>query len=150
MEAFAHHPALTRAFFPFNGHVLYGTTLTPRLRQFLVLRVAARRQSEYLWAQHVFTGREVGLTDEEMARIAFGPDAPFFEPLETAAIRAVDELIDEGIISDQTWSELATELDNQQLLDVIFTIGCYETVAFFMRSVRLEVDPSIPDLLDRS
>jgi alkylhydroperoxidase family enzyme len=147
METFAHHPDLVRAFFPFNGHVLYGTTLTPRLRQFLIMRVAARRRAAYLWAQHVFSAREIGLTDEELARIAFGPSAPFLEPLDAAALCAVDELIDEGVISDSTWRELASELDERQLLDVIFTVGCYQTIASFMRSVDLEVDPSIGDLL---
>jgi alkylhydroperoxidase family enzyme len=147
METFAHHPDLVKVFFPFNGHVLYGTTLTPRLRQFLIMRVATRRRAAYLWAQHVFTARELDITDEELARIAFGPDAPFLAPLEAAALRAVDELIDDGAISDGTWTELASELDARQLLDVIFTVGCYQTVASFMRSVGLEVDPSIRDLL---
>jgi alkylhydroperoxidase family enzyme len=147
MGSFAHHPDLARAFFPFNGHVLHGTTLSPRLRGIIVLRVAARRGSAYLWAQHFFNGRDIGLTDEEMARVAFGPGAPFFGRVETAAIRAVDELIDDGILSDETWTELATELDTRQMIDVIFTVGCYETVAFFMRSLDLEVDPNIPDLL---
>jgi alkylhydroperoxidase family enzyme len=149
LETFAHNPDLARAFFTFNGHVLFGTTLTRRQRQFLILRVAARRSSAYLWAQHVFQGRDAGLTDEEMARIAFGPNAPFFEPLETALLRAVDELVDAGVISDETWEVLASELDPAQLLDVVFTAGCYETVAWFFRSFDLEVDPEIPQMLQR-
>ena len=84
-----------------------------------------------------------------MGRIAFGPEAPFFAPLETALIRSVDELIDDGAISAATWTTLAAELDAQQLLDVVFTVGCYNTVAWFFRSFDLEVDPEIPDLLTR-
>src|SRR6185369_542183 len=82
LDTFAHHPALAQAFLTFNGHVLYATTLTERQREILVLRVAACRESAYLWAQHLFMGRDAGLTDEEMGRIAFGPEAPFFTPLE--------------------------------------------------------------------
>ena len=114
-----------------------------------MLRVAVCRESAYLWAQHLFLGRDAGLTDEEMGRIAFGPEAPFFAPLETALIRSVDELIDDGAISEATWTTLAAELDAQQLLDVVFTVGCYNTVAWFFRSFDLEVDPEIPDLLMR-
>ena len=54
----------------------------------------------FLWAQHVFEAKDSGLSDEEMSRIAFGPDAPYFEPL-GAMVRAVDELIDPGAISDR-------------------------------------------------
>jgi alkylhydroperoxidase family enzyme len=149
LDTFALHPALTQAFLTFNGHVLYATTLTERQREILVLRVAARRKSAYLWAQHLFLGRDGGLTDEEMARIAFGPDAPFFEPLETALIRCVDELVDDGVIGDDTWQVLAADLDAQQLLDVVFTVGCYNTVAWFFRSFDLEVDSEIPNMLLR-
>jgi alkylhydroperoxidase family enzyme len=147
LDTFAHHPALTQAFLTFNGHILYATTLTERQREILVLRVAACRESAYLWAQHLFMGRDAGLTDEEMGRIAFGPEAPFFAPLETALLRSVDELIDDGAISAETWETLAAELDAQQLLDVVFTVGCYNTVAWFFESFDLEVDPEIPGML---
>lgn len=147
LNTFAHHVELTRAFWTFNGQVLYGTSLTARQRHLIVLRVAAKRQCAFLWMQHLFPGHDAGLTDEEMGRVAFGPDAPFFTPLESALIAAVDELIDDGEIGDATWVTLAGELSEQQLLDVIFTAGCYETVAWFMRSCRLPVDPDIPRLL---
>ena len=149
LDTFALHADLARAFFTFNGHVLYATSLTERQREILVLRVAARRKSAYLWAQHLFLGRDGGLSDEEMARVAFGPEAPFFEPLETALIRSVDELVDDGAISAETWQVLAAEFDAQQLLDVVFTVGCYNTVAWFFRSFDLEVDPEIPDMLQQ-
>jgi alkylhydroperoxidase family enzyme len=149
LGTFAQHPELARAFFTFNGHVLWASTLTPRQREIVVLRIAARRQSAYLWGEHLFAGRDAGLTDEEMGRIAFGPEAPFLEPLETAMVRAVDELVDDGVISAETWSALAADLDVKQLLDLVFTAGAYETVAWFFRSLDLEVDPEIPELLRR-
>jgi hypothetical protein len=37
-----------------------------------VLRVGVLRQSTYLWTQHVLAGRELGLTDANIANIAFG------------------------------------------------------------------------------
>ncbi len=148
METFAHHPDLVEAFFGYNGHVLYGTTLSPRQRQILIIRVAAARRSAYVWLQHRFTGLEVGLSDEEMGRIAaLGPAAPLFSEHERALITAVDEIVDDGEISDATWEALARELDHRQMLDVIFTVGCYLTIAAFVRSVRLEPDPKIAELL---
>ena len=73
---------------------------------------------------HLFEARDSGLTEEEIGRIAFGPDAPFWAPLDQAIIRAVDELVDDGGITEATWAVLAEELDEQQLLDLIFTVGC--------------------------
>lgn len=147
LGTFAHHPALARAYLTFSGHVLMATTLTERQRELLVLRVAARRRSGYEWVQHVFMGRDAGLTDEEIARVAFGPDAPFWSEVEAALLRAVDELVDDGAIGDATWVTLSAALDVQQLLDVIFTVGSYEVLAWMMRSFDLDLDDDIAGLL---
>jgi AhpD family alkylhydroperoxidase len=146
LGTFAHHPALTQAFFTLNGHVIRGTTLSERQRELLVLRVATLRSCAYEWAQHVYMGRDAGLTDEEISRVAFGPDAPFWAPLESALLRAVDELVGDGAVSAPTWEVLAAELDAKQLLDVIFTVGTYETLAWMMRSLDLALDPELFEL----
>jgi alkylhydroperoxidase family enzyme len=146
LGTFAHHPALAQAFFTFNGHLLLATTLTERHRELVILRTAAVRKAGYEWAQHVFLGRDVGLTDEEISRVAFGPDAPFWDELDAALLRAVDELVDDGVIGDSTWAILAADLDAQQLLDLIFTVGAYETLAWMMRSFDLAIDDDIPNL----
>ena len=71
----AQYPELARAYHVFNGHVLFATSLSLRQRELLVLRVAAIRQSDYEWKQHAVLGADVGLSDDEIARIAEGPDA---------------------------------------------------------------------------
>ena len=147
LEVFANNQALSDAFFAFNRHVLWGTSLPPRWRHFLIIRVAAVRRSQYVWAQHVFQARDAGLTDEEMSRIAIGPDAPFFTPFEAALVRSVDEFVDDGHIADETWAMLTEELDEAQMLDVMFTIGCYVTVGAMTKSVGLEIDPGLGDML---
>lgn len=143
LGTFAHHPALARAFFTFNGHVLMATTLTPRHREMLVLRVAELRACGYEWAQHVFVAHDAGLTDDEISRVAQGPDAAGWAPLESALLRAVDELVADGAIHDDTWSVLAESLDTRQLVDVVFTVGAYESVAFFLRSFAVELDDDL-------
>lgn len=143
LGTFAHHPAMARAWLGFNGHVLHGSTLTDRQREILVLRVAAVREAEYEWAQHVHLGRDAGLSDEEIAAIRARPDAGSWSALEAALLRAVDELVVDGVVSDATWGTLAAELDVRQLLDVVFTVGAYETVAWMMRTVGLELDDDL-------
>ena len=141
MDTFALHPELASAFFEFNTHVLTATTLSAGERHILILRTAARRRCGALWAQHTFQARDVGLTDEFIARIAFGPEAPCLEPLEAALLCAVDEMIDAGSITATTFAALERELEPRQILDAIFTIGCYDTVARFMNAMAVETDP---------
>jgi AhpD family alkylhydroperoxidase len=139
----AHHPALAQALLPFNAHVLRATTLSERQRELLVLRVATVRKSAYTWAEHAPMARKAGLDEEEIARIAYGPDAPFWDPLEATILCSVDELIADGALSDQTWATLSEHLDASQLLDLIFTIGAYETMSWMIRSFELDPDDDL-------
>lgn len=139
----ARHPALTRAFHTFNGHVLFASTLSVRQREILVLRVASLRRAAYEWAQHVVLAGNAGLDGDEIARIAEGPDAPGWSPLERAMLSAVDELLADAMVTDATWKVLASEFDEQQLMDLIFTVGAYEVLAMAFRSFGVELDDDL-------
>ncbi len=144
----AHHPALARAFLTLNGHLLMATTLTERQRELLVLRVAAVSRSSYEWAQHLFLARDVGLSDDEIAWIAWGADAPMWDVLDAALLRAVDELVGDGSIGTPTLELLREHLDVQQILDLIYTVGCYQSLAWMLRSLDVDLDDDLRELLE--
>ena len=144
------HPELTTAYHTFNGHVLFASTLATRQRELLVLRVAAVRRAQYEWAQHVVLGGDVGLTPEDIARIAEGPEAEGWAPMDQAMVRAVDELIADAMISDDTWSQLAAELDTHQLMDLVFTVGCYDLLAMAFLSFGVQIDPDLAEWIEGS
>ena len=143
LGTFARHPALARAFHTFNGHILFATTISVRQRELLVLRVAELRHCEYAWAQHAVLAADVGLTDEEVAWIKDGPDAPGWSDLDRALLSAADELVADARIADATWVTLAEELDEQQLMDVVFTVGAYDLLAMALRSFDVELDDDL-------
>ncbi len=140
----AHHPALAKAWLQFTAQVLRATTLTVRQRELLILRVAVVRNSHYQWVEHVPIARRCGLDNDAIARVAYGPCAPFGDPLDQALLYSVDELIADGVISDPTWGVLVQHLDAQQLLDVVFTVGAYETNSWMARSFDLDLDGDSP------
>lgn len=140
---FAHHPELARAFLTFNGHILFATTLDPRQRELIVLRVAHRRDAAYEWAQHRAAAHDEQITDDEVARVRVGPDAEGWDPLDAALLRATDELLDDARIGEATYALLADHLSTEQLLDVVFTVGAYEVVAMAMRTFDLPLDDDL-------
>lgn len=137
------HPDLTRAYHTFNGHVLFGTTLTPRQRELLVLRVAAVRRCEYEWRQHAVLAGDAGLSPDDLARVVEGPDAPGWSPPDRAMVAAVDQLLRDAKIADGTWAELVGELDEQQVMDLVFTVGAYDLLAMAFRSFGVELDEDL-------
>lgn len=149
LGTFAHHPALARAYMTFNGHILSASSIEPRHREMLILRVAAVRQAEYEWAQHVYLARDAGLDDTEIERIIEGPDAAGWSAVESALLSAADELIADARIDDTTWAALADEFDTRQLMDLVFTVGAYELLAMAFRSFNVQMDEDLKDTTPR-
>jgi 4-carboxymuconolactone decarboxylase len=131
------HPELTRAFLRFNNHLLFSSTLPPRLRELAVLRVAHVHHSEYEWRHHVRMGKEVGLTDEVIDGLRRGEAS---NELDQAILHAVDELQEKSVISDATWTALSQDLDERQRMDLVFTIGCYGALAMAINTFGVEPD----------
>jgi alkylhydroperoxidase family enzyme len=139
----ARHPELAKAFNAFNGHLLFSSTLSERQRELVILRVAVLRQSEYEWKQHVILAGDVGISEEEIARVAAGPEAPGWSPLERAVVSAVDELVGEAMVADGTWEVLVGSLQTEQIMDLVFTVGAYDLLAMAFRSFGVELDDDL-------
>lgn len=137
LSTFAHHPTLAKAFLRFNVHLLYSTTLPARLRELAILRVAHRRDCAYEWSHHVRMAKDEGVTDEQIAALRRGEAADEFDRL---ILVAVDELDDKSQLSDQTWAALGERLDVQQRMDLVFTVGCYTTLAMAFNTFGIQLE----------
>lgn len=146
LGVFVRHPALAKAFLTFNRHVSTASTLSSRIRELLVLRISWLRRSEYEFIQHVVLGRRAGLSDLEIQRIQLGPDADGWDPTDAALIRAVDELHADACIREQTWLLLSTQFTQEQLMDVVFAVGCYEIVAMAFKTFGVALEPGVAPL----
>jgi alkylhydroperoxidase family enzyme len=138
------HPAMLGSYTKFILHVASGSTLPPRDREILMLRIGWLCQSEYEFGQHSRFGKEAGLTDEEIIRITKGPDAPGWDKFDAALIRAVDELYHTDIISDATWESLSVRFNEKQLIDVIITVGQYNMVSWALNSLGVQLEEGVP------
>lgn len=142
----ARHPGLYRTWYPFALRLLNESTLPARHRQLITLRVGWLCGSSYEFAQHTRIGHLVGLTDEDITRVTRELDAPGWTPFERTLMQAVDELHEDKIISEATWSALAAEYSQQQLMDLVFTVGQYTMVSMVLNSVGVPLDPGLPPL----
>jgi len=105
----------------------------------LILRTGWRCAAPYEWGQHVAIARMVGVADEDIERIAAN-DLDTWPANESALLHAVDELHDHATITDATYAVLASHYDEQQLLDLVFTVGQYHLVSMALNTFRVERD----------
>ena len=138
---FWRHPDLLRRWSAFAGQLL-GGRLGHREREILILRTSWNCRSRYEWGHHLSASPRLGLADGDIDRIIAGPEESGWVGLDQALLRAADELHSGARVTDATWSELAAELDDRQLIEVPIVVGQYHLAAFLTNSldVRLE-DP---------
>jgi 4-carboxymuconolactone decarboxylase len=123
MKTLVRHPRLFQRFLPFGLYILQESTLPPRDRELLILRIAWLCRTEYEWPHHSNNGKQAGLKNRDILRITKGPNAKGWTAFETPLLEAVDELHKDACISDQLWAALAKKYSEHQLMDLVFTVG---------------------------
>ena len=83
-----------------------------------------------------------GITPEEVAAVR-APSTLEWPALERALLSAADELVADARIADETYAVLAAELDAQQLMDVVFTVGAYDVFAMALRTFDVALDDDL-------
>lgn len=136
----ARHPQLLKRWLVFAGHILGKSTLPAREREIAILRMGWLCRAEYEWGHHVVIGKQAGLTDDDIKRIAEGPNAAGLDQFEASLLRAVDELQAHSFIEDSTWRALAERFNTQQILDFLFTAGQYKLVSMVLNSAGVQLE----------
>ena len=142
----ANHPKLLKRWLVFGNHVLAKSTVAPRERELVILRVGFLCRAGYEWGQHVPIGKQSGLSDEEIDRIVKGPDAEGWREIDRALLRATDELHHDQFVSDATYAELSAHYGTQQLMDLVFAIGQYHLVSMALNTFGVQLEPGAPEL----
>ena len=146
---FAHHPKLADLFSQLNIHLLSTNTLPVKLRQIAIMRTAWITKATYMWSSHLRTSMRCGLSPEMFRPLQIGADDPYFTDFERVVIRATEELVQDKKVSDANWQSLMAQWSNEQMLDFLFTVGAYVTIAGVMRSTGAERKPELLELAEQ-
>ena len=135
----ARHPDLMRAWTPLRQHIATAGSLQPRFRELVILRVAHRSGVAYEWRHHVARARTAGLTGEEIEAVRL-PTREGWRADEAALLTAVDELLDDFSLSEETRRSLEPSIGVEGILDVIVTVGMYVTLAMLINTAQIEIE----------
>ena len=140
----AHHTELYNKWSGLGRFILNGSSLQPRHREILMLRMGWLCQSEYEWAQHArIATSSAGMTDDEIHRIAVGPQAPGWTEFERSLLKMVDELRYDAMVSDATWNALRKEYSDQKMMEALYTAAQYQLVSMALNSLGIQLDPDL-------
>ena len=116
--------------------------LLPKLRELVILRVAALSPARYEWVQHVPIAHATGATPEQVAALERGDvAAACFDAVERLVLRFATEVVQKVRASDATFAELARLVSPQEVVELIVTVGYYMMLARLLETTAVDLDP---------
>jgi alkylhydroperoxidase family enzyme len=140
-------PELTEAVMPYTTYLSNETSISPRHRQLLILRIAWLAGSENLWAEHAPRARVYGLDDAAIRRIAEGPDASGWERFDATLLRLADQQFRNSSVTNATWKALSERYDLFNIVDAVETVNHFTTLSIFYNSLGIQPDAEAKDRL---
>ena len=142
-------PELVDAVMPYTNYLLNESSLTPRHRSLLILRVAWLLGNQPLWATQAKAARDAGMNSTELRRVAQGPDATGWDPFEATLLRLADELFRNSSVTNATWQALTSRYDTNNVMDAVETANHFIVLAMIYNTFGVQPDKDMPDRLPR-
>jgi alkylhydroperoxidase family enzyme len=133
---FARHAEIAGPWLAYNGALLDHGALDPRVRELLILAVVGRLDATYVWQEHIRIAGTLGVSHHEIDALRRG-DRASWSARDRVLLGAVDELLDHWSLGDDTWTALAEDFDERELLEVLLVVGTYTCLGMVVNGVGL-------------
>lgn len=120
-----------------------GNRLDVRLRELVIMRIGWQTASCYEWTQHWRVARGLQIPERDLLAVRNWQPARCFSALERAALAATDETLQDGHISNRTWSRLAKHLPADQLVELVIAIGNWNMFSQLLQSLAVPLEDGI-------
>jgi alkylhydroperoxidase family enzyme len=139
-------PELVEAVMPYTTYLSAESSISPRHRQLLILRIAWLTSNEPLWATHAPRARAYGLDEQAIRRIAEGPEAKW-DRFDATLLRLADQMFRNAAVNDATWRALSERYDLYNMMDAIETVNHFTALSIFYNSLAIQPDAELKDRL---
>jgi alkylhydroperoxidase family enzyme len=125
-KALLHSPPLAESWFGHMNAVRWGTTLPGRLRELIIIRVAAIHDAAYVIRQHVPALAEAdGVSAAECEALKDWRHSACFDEAERAALSYCDSVTTEVNVANEVFEALRPHYPERQLVELTVLIATY-------------------------
>lgn len=132
-------PSIAEGWLAFLTAVRQKASLSGRIRELLIMRVAVLNRADYEFAQHLPFALRDGFTEQQMEDLK---DDKFdsFSDKEKAAIAYCDEMTRNIRVQESTFQALKSHFNTQELVEITATVGAYNLVSRFLEAIEIDHD----------
>lgn len=130
-------PSVGRALSRLGTAVRYGTHLSARLREIVILAVAAHRNSAFEWYAHTLVGRSVGFTDLDFYSLQRAEPEHWTNPKDRLAHQLTIAVLTSRQLSDDLFDRASETLGITAIVEILTTIGYYEALELLLSVLKI-------------
>ena len=152
-KVLANSPHVARNVIRLGNSFIGKTTLSPKLRELTVMRIAKLCDCEYEWVQHTPVALQSGVSRTQLDAIGSWKESNDFDDEECAILQYVDEVAQNVKVANVTFEALKKYLNEQHIVEITLAIGWWGMLARLFVPLEVEVDErsagSAADLIGR-
>jgi len=137
-----HSPPLAESWFDHLNQVRWGTQLSGRLREIIIIRIGYINKVDYVLNQHVPKLAEAeGLSVAECAALADWPDDGTFSAEECAALAFADAMTRHVAVPGDVFDALRDHFDERRIVELTILIGTYNMQNRVLAALEIDLQP---------
>lgn len=139
-RALLHTPSLASAWFEFNNAVRFQTGLDERVREIVIMRVAALTGCDYVWNVHQSQyAAAAGVTSREVEALRDWRKSGVFDARESALLAYVDAMTSDVAVPEAVFDGMSGHFSARETVEVTVLVGAYNMQTRVLRA--LDLDP---------
>ena len=145
-----HQPEVAQRISDLMATLTNGTEIEARLRETIVMRIGWLRGGVYEWTQHWQLAPLFGVDQDDLLAVRDWEHDTRWSPAERAALRATDEIVTSGVMTDDTWAGCVEHFRSVRAqLELVMTIEAWTMLSGVAQCLHVPledgVDPWPPD-----
>lgn len=137
-----HSPKVCMTWFDYIGAIRWGTSLTPRLRELVTVRIAQAANYAYALQQHVPTIAVAdGVSLEECEALKDWRGSKFFSEAERAALAYVDAIRDGSGVPDDVFNAARKHYSEREVVELTVLTSVYIMHNRIFTALKVDLEP---------
>lgn len=137
-----HSPPLAESWFEHINRVRWGTEISGRLREIVIIRLGHLVKSAYVLRQHVPKLAEAeGMTQEECNALADWQNSGLFDASEKAVLGYVDAMARDIVVPDAVFVPLKEHFSDRQVVEITLMVGAYISHSRVLQALEVDLEP---------
>ena len=140
-----HNPDLGKGIGELLLTLLFKSSLDPRLRELVIMRIGWSTASEYEWTQHWRIALEqFGCTEEDLLAVRNWEETNHFSESERAILEITDEIVQSGTLSDATWQACLSAVPHTVTqVELVASISLWHLISQITRSLEVGLEDGV-------